>query len=96
MVRYAGPLPFPAETLGDLWDMPEAIREEVERCQAETAAANRSYDDQSNALETALEQVAFATTLLDDLDTELQSATRLADFRKTFTRLVRESLFEGE
>jgi hypothetical protein len=95
-MRYAGPLPFPAETLGDLWDLPEPVRAEVERVQVEAAGANRSYEEQSRALELAEEQTGFASTLLDNLDTELQRAASLRDFRKTFKRLLSESNFERD
>jgi hypothetical protein len=93
-MRYAGPLPFPVETLGDLWDLPDAVRAEIERVQAEEAGARRMYDDQCDALESSEEQTRYASTLLDNLDTELQRAASLPDFRKTFARLVRESDFE--
>lgn len=95
-MRYEGPEPFPGETLGDLWDLPDGVRGMVERAQAETAEANKAYADQCRALWAAEEQVSFASSLLDDLDIALQSATRLRDFRKTFTRLVRESPFEED
>ena len=95
-MRYAGPEPFPVETLGDLWDLPEHVRGMVERAETEAASIGREYDGALAHIEELEEQVRYARTLLDDLDTALLGATRLRDFRQTFHRLVRESPFEGD
>lgn len=92
-MRYVGPLPFPGETLGDVWDASPETRAAVEAAVAEARAEERHKRD--IRLETAEEQAGFASDLLENLEDALASATRLRDYRKDFKRIVRGSSFEG-
>lgn len=59
----------------------------IAKDEAETARLRRR-------IELAEEQVYFARELLDTIEHELNSATRLTEFKKYFARLLENSYFE--
>lgn len=89
-MRYLGPLPFPVKTLGDLWDLPpevEGLRLELERDEDRLEEAWQGRDH-------AEDQATAANRLIDELETSLENATKLGEFRREFKRIVGRSGFE--
>lgn len=72
--------------------VPEALLPVIERWQS----------DQQSAIDDAVEketelirkQLYFARNLLDDLEAAIDSQTKMAEFKKTFRRMLDDSSFE--
>ena len=72
--------------------VPEALLPVIERWQADQQSA---IDDAvEKETEVIREQLYFALNLIDDLEIEIDRETKMAEFRKTFRRMLDDTSFE--
>lgn len=89
-------------TLGDLWDLPDAVARVLESQKREEEAYDEDEGDWTDEDESeeawrqyryAKDQVLRARELLDSLESALEDATRLREFRQEFRRITAASSF---
>jgi hypothetical protein len=72
--------------------VPDALLLVIERWhQEQQSAIDDAVEKQTEHLR---EQIYFAQNLLDDLETEIDRETKMAEFRVTFRRLLDDTSFE--
>lgn len=94
-MRYQGPLPFPVETLGDLWDMPADALQAVEQAQGEADTADYERSTLASDLRESEEQIRHATRLLDVIQCAADNSADLPEFRERLAQAFRDSSFDG-
>lgn len=72
--------------------VPEALLPVIERWQAEQQSAiDEAVEKETEVIR---EQLYFARDLIDDLEIEVDCETKMAEFRKTFRRMLDDTSFE--